>query len=52
MSARQFSSTAFTLSAEGFELLKSFPAYMFPKDTSRFSAIRWSDHIKIADLPL
>ena len=43
---------AFTLSAEGFELLKGFPGFMLPNDTSRFSSIRWSDYIKIADLPL
>jgi hypothetical protein len=43
---------AFTLSAKGLELLQSFPTYMSQSDTSRFSAIRWSEHIKFADLPL
>ena len=51
---------AFTLSAEGFELLKSFSAadvkffedYLFPRAKARFNAICWSEHIKIADLPL
>ena len=43
---------AFTLSAEGFELLKSFPSAMSPNDDSRFSTIPWSAYIKVADLPL
>jgi len=43
---------AFTLSAEGFHLLRSFSAYTLQYETSRFSSIRWSEYIKFADLPL
>jgi hypothetical protein len=43
---------AFTLSAKGFELLQSIPAFTLPTNSIRFLTTDWSAHIKTADLPL